>query len=112
MSISGARRATRRPGAMCRLVCTVGAAAGVALALAVATPAQAAVSATATIAPIGSGSYLITVTNTGSETINGFSVVTDFVVTGVVPIPACQFQSSIYSIFVTSIGCSLTVAPV
>jgi hypothetical protein len=108
MSISSAGRATRRAGAVCRLLGAVGVAACIALSLAVATPAQAAVSATATIAPIGSGSYLITVTNTGSETINGFSAVTNFVVTGVVPIPACQFQ---VSSFVTSVGCSLAVAP-
>jgi hypothetical protein len=101
----------RKLGAMRRLDGTVGVAACVALALGVATPAQATVSATATIAPIGSGSYLVTVTNTGSETINGFSVYpTGFVVTGVVPIPACQFQGRSSSI-VTWIGCSLTVAP-
>jgi hypothetical protein len=109
MSISSARRAGRRVGAMRWLADTIGVAACVALALAVATPAQATASATATIAPIGSGSYLVTVTNTGSEAINGFSVYpTGFAVTGVVPTPACQFQGGSV---VTWIGCSLTVAP-
>jgi hypothetical protein len=94
---------------MRRLGGTVGVAACVALALAVPAPAQATVSAIATIAPSGSGSYLVTVTNTGSEAINGFSVYpTGFVVTGVVPIPACQFQGSS---ILTWIGCTLTVAP-
>ena len=109
MGISGARRAGSRLGGKRGLGRTVGVVASVALALAVAAPAWATVSATATLAPVGSASYLVTVTNTGSEAITGFSVYpTGFTVTNIVPSPACQYQGSAVIRWIT---CSLTVAP-
>jgi hypothetical protein len=98
-----------RAGAGRRLGRIVGFVAGVVLALALAAPAWAA-SATATLAPIGTGSYLLTVTNTGSETINGFVVAAgeEPVPTNIVPNPACKYGNSPVS---ASINCTVTVAP-
>ncbi len=52
----------------------LGVLAAVALVLALPAAAPAAMSSTATLAPIGSASYLLTVTNTGTETIGGLLV--------------------------------------
>jgi len=104
-----ARCAGRRHGGKRILGGAVGIVASVALALAVAAPAWATVSATATLAPIGSGSYLVTVTNTGSEAITGFVVIpTGFIATNIVPSPTCQ---SVSSIVIRWITCTVTVAP-
>ncbi len=108
MSSSTARCAGGRHAGKRRLGRTVGVMASLALWLAVAAPAWATAGATATLAPIGSGSYLLTVTNTGSETIPGFVVIPiDFIVTDAVPSPACQLENSL----VRSIACRTPVAP-
>jgi hypothetical protein len=73
--------------------------------------ASADLTATATLAPIGTGSYLLTVTNTGSEAI------TDFIVdsgeaapaTDVVPSPACVVSSVPFG--PGSIVCTIAIAP-
>jgi hypothetical protein len=61
------------------------------LAAAVAPASGATPTATATLAPIGagSGSYLVTVKNTGSDTIENYSVITGAGPTSVAP-PACR----------------------
>jgi hypothetical protein len=108
MSISTARRAGRRLGGKRGLARIAGVFAFVSLALAVAAPAWATVSATATLAPVGSGSYLVTVTNTGSETITGFLVIPKgLVVTSIVPSPACQYNGTA----LRWISCGITIAP-
>jgi hypothetical protein len=93
------------------LVGTVGVVASVALALIVTSPAWASLSATGMQAPIGSGSHLLTVTNTGSEAITSFSVEVgesfSGVATNVVPHPACEFGTPASS----SIQCTITIAP-
>lgn len=108
-SIFTARCADRRHGAKRKLGTTVGALASAAIAFAFAAPAWATVSATATLAPIGSGSYLLTVTNTGSEPITGVVVIPiGFTATSIVPTPACQLTTDP---IVQSMACSITVAP-
>lgn len=86
--------------------------AAVVLALTVAAPAWANPSATvtATLAPIGTGSHLLTITNTGSAPITGFVVGAGVepVPTNIVPSPACQFGNTP---FTGSIKCSITVLP-
>jgi PASTA domain len=94
-----------------RCVGAIGAMAAVALALTVAAPASASLTATATLAPIGTGSYVLTVTNTSPETI------TDFVVdsgeespaTNVVPSPACGVSTVPFG--PGSILCKIAIAP-
>lgn len=107
-SISAEGRAGRRR----RLIKTVGAIGSVALALTVTVaPAWASLSATGTQAPIGHGSHLLTVTNTGTEVITSFAVEVgeDFsgVATNVVPHPACEFGTPASS----AIQCTITIAP-
>jgi hypothetical protein len=118
MDVSTEPGASRRHGRKRSLGRTFALAASLALALAVATPAWATVSATGTLAPIGSGSYLLTFANTGSETITGLTLVPiGFSLTSVAPSPACQLNTvPVFSIFnpgasVTRITCSVTVAP-
>jgi hypothetical protein len=98
---SGIARTARR---------ATGVLAAVALLLTVAAPAWAGTSATATLAPIGTGSYLLTVTNTGSEAFGGFVVGAgeEPVPTNIVPSPACKFGNTPVA---ASINCTITVAP-
>jgi hypothetical protein len=109
MSISAARgvRRARRQGR--RPARTVAVAACAAFALLCPAPALGTVSGAATLAPIvGSNSYLLTVTNTGSEPIAGFTVIpTAFGVASVVPVPGCQIQRWL----VVQIACAVAVAP-
>lgn len=86
-------------------------AAAVVLALTLASPASAANGATATAAPIGAGgSYLVTVSNTGSEPITQFIFVPgeEPPATNVVPSPACQAGPTPVP---GSINCNVTLAP-
>jgi hypothetical protein len=86
-------------------------AATVVVALAIAAPASANPAATATVAPIGAGSYVLTITNTGSEAI------TDFIVDSgeespakdVVPSPACVVSGVPFG--PGSIVCTIAIAP-
>jgi hypothetical protein len=84
-------------------------AAGV-LALTIAAPAWASTGATATLAPIGTGSYLLTVTNTGSEPITGFigGAGETPAPTNIVPSPACSYGNTPVD---ASITCTITIAP-
>jgi hypothetical protein len=108
MNVFTAGRVGRRPGGSRRLVGTVGVGASVALALAVAAPAWASPSATGTLAPIGSGSYLLSLTNTGSETITEFAVEAATThVSNIVPSPACKFGTP----STKGISCIVTIAP-
>jgi hypothetical protein len=111
-SIDTTRRAGRGLGGKRKLLgAAVGAVASVALALIVTSPAWASLSATGTQAPIGSGSHLLTVTNTGSEAITSFAVEVgegfSGVATNIVPHPACEFGAPSSS----SIQCTVTIAP-
>jgi hypothetical protein len=101
MSIEAARRVGRRPGRTRRLRGAIGVVVGALLMLTVAAPASASFSATATLAPIGTGSYLLTLTNTG-ETFTSFIVVTEATV--VVPSPACAISGF-------GVECGITVEP-
>jgi len=84
-------------------------AASLALTLATATPASASVSASATLAPIVPGSYLLTVTNTGSEPFSSIVIVPEgFAVSAVVPASACQVTD--YTL-VQLLTCAIEVAP-
>jgi hypothetical protein len=87
----------------------VGGLAALGLALTLAAPAAAAPSATATLAPIGTGAYLLTVTNTGSEPITKF-----IGSAGEEPIPSNFAPSSCgYSRapFNAAITCTIAIAP-
>jgi hypothetical protein len=68
-------------------------------------------SATGTLAPIGSGSHLLTVTNTGSEAITSFAVSVGEreagVATNTVPRSACKFGAPTTN----SIQCTVAIAP-
>jgi hypothetical protein len=110
VSINTARSVGRRLGVKRSARGILGVVAGVVLALAVAAPASASFSATATLAPIGTGSYLLTVTNTGSETITGFfaSAGEEPVPTNIVPSPACHYGNTPAQ---GTITCTITVAP-
>jgi hypothetical protein len=81
-----------------------------ALTLTVAAPAWAEETGTASVAPIGSGgSYVVTLKNTGTETINEFFFSTgENLATNVVPSPACSAGSSP---IVYSITCHSTIGP-
>jgi hypothetical protein len=76
------------------------------VALMVATPARAVTTATPTLAPIGSGSYLLTLTNSGSETITNFDVPAGQNLTNAVPSPACNTSALSGAIF-----CEITLVP-
>jgi hypothetical protein len=84
----------------------IGVVAGPAAALMVAAPAWAIPTATPTLAPIGSGSYLLTLTNSGSETITNFEVPTGQNPTNVVPSPACNLTTVSGSVF-----CAVSLSP-
>lgn len=109
MCISTLGGAGRRPDWTHRLAGASGALASIAVTLALATPAWATASATGTLAPIGSGSYLLTVTNTGSEAITSFAVSArePSVPTNITPSPACFGNDPTSS----SIKCNVTIAP-
>jgi hypothetical protein len=99
----------RRLGGRRRLRTMFGLVALVLVSLVVAAPALATIpSATATLAPIGTGSYLLTVTNTGSEPLTGFVVSAgeEPVPTNIVP-TACQFSGSPFS---AAINCTIPLA--
>jgi hypothetical protein len=85
-------------------------AAASALALTIAAPAWAGPSATATLAPIGTGSYLLTVTNTGTEPLTGFfaGAGNEPPATNVVPSPACSYGNTPA---VGTITCTIAIAP-
>jgi hypothetical protein len=101
-------RESGRSGRRRRPLRAAGVVAAVALALTVAAPAWATESsATATLAPIGTGSYLLTVTNTGSGTLTEFEVLPGEVPippTNIVPSPSCETYSGF-------IKCRITVVP-
>jgi hypothetical protein len=88
----------------------LGGVAAVVLALTLAAPAWASNSASSTLAPIGTGSFLLTVTNTGSEPIAGFvaSAGETPAPTNIVPSPACHYGNTPV---VASITCTVTIAP-
>lgn len=106
-----ARRAGRRLAEKRGLASTVGVVACAALALTVPAPAWASLSATGTLAPIGSGSHLLTVTNTGSEAMASFAVSVGEkeadVATNIVPRPACEFGVPTTN----AIQCTVAIAP-
>ena len=82
------------------------------LALTVAAPAWGAnPTATATLAPIGTGSYVLTVTNTGPEALSDFIVDSgeESPATNVVPSPACVVSSVPFG--PGSIVCTVAIAP-
>jgi PASTA domain len=83
--------------------------AGAVLALAVAAPASANAGVNAAVAPIGTGSYLITLTNSGPAAITGFvlGVGEEPKATNIVPSPACQYGSTPVS---GSLSCNIPVA--
>jgi hypothetical protein len=87
--------------------------AAVVLALAFAAPALASPTATATVAPIGTGSYLLTVTNVSSGPITGFVVPANAVSTGAVaPTPACKIGTNTTPIVIEgAVICNVNVAP-
>ena len=96
---------------ICRRGATVGAMAAVALALTVAAPASASLTATATLAPIGMGSYVLTVTNTSQEAITDFAVDSgeESPATNVVPTPSCVVSTVPFG--PGSIVCKIVIAP-
>lgn len=109
-NVSTTRCEGRRSGSACRHGGAVGVVTAIVLALATASPAWANPSASATLAPIGTGSYLLHLTNTGNESITSFIVVAgeEPLVTNVVPSPACHYGSSPVT---GSITCTVTVPP-
>lgn len=109
MGISTLLGAGRRPDWTRGLVRAGGGLASVAVTLVLATPAWATASATGMLAPIGSGSYLLTVTNTGSEAITSFAVSArePSIPTNITPRPACFGYDPTSS----SIKCNVTIAP-
>ena len=87
-------------------------AAAVVLALVGSVPASAAnPTATATLAPIGTGSYVLTVTNTGSEALSDFAVDSgeESPATNLVPSSACVVSSIPFG--PGSIVCTIAIAP-
>jgi hypothetical protein len=89
-----------------------GVVAAVVLALTVAVSASAYTTGTATLAPVGAGSYELTVTNTGTETITSFLVVGGHgypIPTNIVPSPACGSDEGGYT--PGSILCRIAIAP-
>lgn len=80
----------------------------VAITLAIAAPARASLGATATLAPIGTGSYLLTLTNTGSTTFEIFGVEAGEspMPTNIVP-NTCRFGIPLAGV----VGCTAPVAP-
>jgi hypothetical protein len=80
--------------------------AGLALALTVVAPAAAAPGATATLAPIGTGYYLVTLTNVGPGTISGFVVSMGAEPTNIAPSRTCVDLPDAGEIW-----CTLTLAP-
>ncbi len=109
MGISTLGGVGRRPDWTRGLAGAAGALVSIAVTLALATPAWATASATGTLAPIGSGSYLLTVTNTGSEAITSFAVSArePSIPTNITPSPACFGNDPTGS----SIKCNVTIAP-
>ena len=104
----------RRPGRQRRHGAPVGALAAVVLALAFAAPAWAAApTATATVAPIGTGSYLLTLTNVSSAPISGFVVPASAEsAANVAPAPACRVGTNTTPVEIdAAVICNVTVAP-
>ena len=103
----------RRSGSACRRGGVAGAVAAVVLALAFAAPAWASPTATATLAPIGTGSYLLTLTNVSSGPITGFVVPAGAEATAtVVPTPACKVGTNTAPVVIEgAVICNVTVAP-
>ena len=105
MSIESAQSA-RRNGARSRgriAGCII----AIGCALMVAAPAWGA-AGTATLAPIGTGSYLLTVTNTSSVPVSGFVFTAGEKPTNIVPTPACKFGNTPVA---ESINCTIALAP-
>src|ERR1035437_4977105 len=98
------KRARRRRRAVGRIV---GGMLAVGFALTVSVPAWAA-SGAATLAPLESGSYVLTVTNTGPEALMGFVFTVGENPTDIVPSPACKFGNTPVS---ESINCTIALAP-
>jgi hypothetical protein len=108
-SISTTRRSGRRRSAARGPRIAAGVIASLVLALTASAPASATSGATATFAPVGTGSYMLTVTNLGPETITGFIV-------GTGTEPAANFAPSRVCRFLAlpdagQIWCTVTVAP-
>ena len=110
MSIDTARSAGRTRGGKRNTWRAIGGVAAVVLALTVAAPAWAAYSASATLAPIGTASHLLTVTNTGSAPITGFfaGAGEEPPATNIVPSPACHYGNTPA---VGTITCTIAIAP-
>jgi PASTA domain len=110
MSSSTTRSAGRTFGGQRGRRWILGGVAASVLALTAAAPAWAGPSATATLAPIGTGSYLLTVTNTGSEPLTGFfaGAGNEPPATNVVPSPACSYGNTPA---VGTITCTIAIAP-
>jgi hypothetical protein len=110
MSIDTARSVGRTRGGKRGTWRILGGVAAVVLVLTVAAPAWAGYSATATLAPIGTGSYLLTVTNTGSAPITGFfaGAGEEPPATNIVPSPACHYGNTPA---VGTITCTIAIAP-
>jgi hypothetical protein len=99
MRIDVSRFMSRRNGRFAGLV------AGISVVLALAAPAWASgtTEATATLAPIGTGSYLLTIKNTGSEEIGGFFINGENL-TNIAPAGTCGSLGS-------SAACTYPIAP-
>jgi hypothetical protein len=109
MSIDTPRSVGRTRGGKRGMRRILGGVAAVVLVLTLAAPAWAGYSATATLAPIGTGSYLLTVTNTGSEPITGFFAGEgEEPATNIVPSPACHYGNSPA---IGTITCTVAIAP-
>jgi hypothetical protein len=79
------------------------------LALTLAAPVSANASVNATVAPLGTGSYLVTLTNSGPGAISGFvlGVGEEPKATNIVPSPACSYGNTPV---VGSLSCNIAVA--
>jgi len=102
----------RRSGRVSRRGGVGGALGAVVLALGLASPAWAGSAATATLAPIGTGSYLLTVKNISTGPVSGFFTgVQALPKAAVAPAPACKIGTNINPIEVdAALICNLTIA--
>jgi hypothetical protein len=103
----------RRAGSAYKRSGVSGVLAAIVLALAFAVPASASPAATATLAPIGTGSYLLTLTNVSSGPLSGFVIPASAAATAnVAPAPACRVGTNASPIIIeNAVICTVTVAP-
>lgn len=103
----------RRAGSAYKRSGVSGVLAAITLALAFAVPASASPAATATVAPIGTGSYLLTLTNVSSGPLSGFVIPAGAAATAnVAPAPACRVGTNVSPIIIeNAVICTVTVAP-